>query len=155
MKLLVVVTLLFASASAYAGAEAKDLVGIWQDSAMIAAAWSENYRFFPNGTVLWGANAMDLDKKLISRRGTWTLRGEDLRLLLTEETVLIGGRFQPEKGGDGMSSWIGAKAVDRKIPEPIIQLTKVGAVTNRNGYPSTILFKQRWWRMRPDPNNYD
>jgi hypothetical protein len=155
MKRLAVLFLFVAACFAQAGTSAKQLTGIWQCTHEIAAGWNECCRFFPDGKLIWDANQMDDGKRLIERRGTWTLKGDSLRIVLTSETALVGGRKGKEdEYGDGESMWIGAKTVNRKMSKPVVKTMTLGKVAKRDGYPSTLLFGRRFWQMKTDPKDY-
>lgn len=155
MERLALFLLCLAANLAQAAPTTEQLVGIWQCTHEIAAGWNETFRFFPNGTVIWNANQMDDEKRLIERRGKWSLEGNSLRVELTEETVLVGGRHARQgEANDGESMWVGSKSVKRKMAKPTIEVTPITTPKDQNGYPSMNMFERRFWRMKADPKDY-
>ena len=130
------------------------LIGIWQCTHEMAAGWNEAYQLLPGGKVIWHANQMDTQKRLISRTGTWTLTGRELRLRYSSELVTVGGKLVPGSGGDGESEIQGGKDMVRKLAKPIVKVLKLSNFDKRNGYPSALFGKIRYWKMRTDPNDY-
>lgn len=131
------------------------LVGIWQCSHEMAAGWNEAFQLFANGKVIWHANQMDLQKRLISREGTWALNGSNLTVTFTSELATVGGKLIPGSGGDGESDIQGGKDMVRKLEKPIVKTYKLSQITKRENYPSMLFGSRRFWQMRTDPKDYN
>ena len=156
MKRPAVVLLIASAALSNAAWKPSDLVGIWQTTHEIAAGWNANLCFFANGKVDEHTNQMDLDSRLRGHSGTWKLKGNTIYATYTTETVLVGGhRAKPGTTGDGEFSIIGYKIVTRPLKRAVTGVWKLGALTKRDGYPSALIGKTRYWRMKNDPKDYE
>lgn len=135
---------------------AAKLVGIWQGINEIAAGWFTTYCFFADGKVVWHANQMDLDKRLYDRSGTWKLTS-DGRLVtrFTQESVVVGGKWIKDFGGDGDSNIKGGTLIRRRIRHPQTQTLSLSQIARKDNYPSMKIGRERFWKFNSEPKAYN
>ncbi len=74
------------------------LVGVWQDSPVMASGWGDTYLFHHDGKFVFYANQMDCGKRLAAEYGTWRCEGTVLHLVVTMRMVIEGGKLVPASG---------------------------------------------------------
>lgn len=77
------------------------LVGIWQDSPALGSGWSENYRFFEDGSFVFSHSQMDCQDSIISMGGFYKVRRKKIRLTFIVIEYLEGGKLVPASGSCG------------------------------------------------------
>jgi len=70
-----------------------DYVGVWHESPVMAAGWSNNYHFYDDGTYKFYYSQMVGDKRTIDESGTWALNDEGLKITIYEKTIVEGGKI--------------------------------------------------------------
>ena len=80
------------------------LVGVWQDSDVLASGWSNSFLFFKDGTYTFFLSQMDCSKRLLSYSGKWKIN-EDVMMLTIEKRVIVeGGVMIKSTGSCGSDS---------------------------------------------------
>lgn len=72
------------------------MVGIWQDSPVVAAGYSEHYHFFKDGTYEFDHNEMDGKERTLSKLGKWSINGNKLILITDRRVVIVGGEYRED-----------------------------------------------------------
>lgn len=141
------------------GVEAESLVGVWQDSPMMASGWGDTYLFFKNITFIFYYNQMDCAKRDLSFSGTWKIFGNKLILEIKEKTHVAGGRY--EQAGASCASekiLVGGDIVSSKVvPVDRRSYTISEIVIDDNygiEYPNIEIGGERYWQFSSDPDYY-
>ncbi len=82
------------------------LIGVWQDSKVVASGWSNTFLFFKSGRFKFFYNQMDCAKREVSYSGKWRAAGDELILTISEKTVIEGGELEPSSGSCASDSMI-------------------------------------------------
>lgn len=91
------------------------LVGVWQDSPVMASGWGDTYQFYHDGNFVFNTNQMDCGTRLLAEHGSWQIEGKRIRLVIKKETVIQGGKRVPATGSCGSEYEIeGGKTVTEK-----------------------------------------
>ncbi len=102
-KLLILLTVFISlssitySGSTYSGVP-DSLVGVWQDSDVLASGWSNSFLFFKDGNYSFFVNQMDCSKRLLSYSGKWKIDGDVMILTITQRVIVIGGEMVKSDG---------------------------------------------------------
>ena len=136
-----------------------DLVGIWQDSPVVAAGWSDTYLFYSDGKFVFHYSQMVCDSRDVSYSGTWELRDEGkLELTIKSKTVIVGGTLVKASGSCASEYEIEGgeeKAIEVANPENLLIILSDYMIDTENHSIGTILFNGvRYWGMSNDPKNY-
>lgn len=132
-------------------------VGVWQAAPSMGAGWAETYRFFPNGRFRRHASQFDGETRLRAVAGRWSAKAGRLTLRIDEETVWIGGTRQPALGSVGTEyEIVGSKEETHIFEVPRVETHALTAPRTdpKNGRPSLLLGKKRFWRFSADPKRY-
>jgi hypothetical protein len=140
-------------------ANKKELVGIWQNIAEVAAGWSDNYRFFENGEFIFCHSQMICDNREIDYSGTWTLEKQNsLKLIVKAKTILEGGKLVPSMGSCGSEYEIeGGEYKTIKLMEFETFNIRMSAIMmdKENRDLKTRTFdNSRFWKLEEDPKKY-
>jgi hypothetical protein len=85
------------------------LTGVWQDSEVVAAGWSNTFLFFSDGTFKFFYNQMDQRKRETGFAGKFRVDGDGLYLDISRRHYLEGGRLiEDETGKPGDSVLVDA-----------------------------------------------
>ena len=140
-----------------------DLTGLWHASTSLGSGYNDAWLFFPDGSFLFCRNSMDWQDRLRAFSGTFDVFGDTLRLVITEETVEVGGYLVPSDGytscaSDSMLS--DTERVTRPVDPPLTRdmiIDGLGLETmNENpSLPADLmrldLDGKPWWRFAADP----
>jgi hypothetical protein len=142
-----------------------NLVGLWQDSELLAAGWSNVYQFFSDGTFRFNHNQMDCAKREVSRSGKWSLLKDKCLLLeITKREVLVGGHYEPATGSCAPDSeLVDAKSEVRNISPPLELLLGIGTlqqakpVDPESDQPKfkMLIGGVGFWKFSDDPKKYE
>ncbi len=126
-----------------------NLVGIWQDSAHMAAGWSDRYHFYPSGAFHFYPNQMTCPEQKVELAGTWALRGSQLTLTVARQVV---NTYQQSTGG----FCILQDSREEDLSTPLSQVFTIGArdMTPDDTYPSITLSDVPYWQFSADPASY-
>lgn len=69
------------------------LVGLWQDSPMITAGWSDRYHFFPSGEYVFLPSQGDCLTRTVTEKGLWQIKNHQLVLEKKSVTKKVGGQI--------------------------------------------------------------
>lgn len=127
------------------------LVGIWQDSPVMASGWGEHYNFYPSGAFQYFSNGLpnglNCKTKEIDTKGTWKLTGNIVELTIIEK---ITNSFKCDS--TGLSTPIGSKKV--KLPKPESGVFSINLAELTEGYEyyeSIWIDGKQWWKLQIDP----
>ena len=82
------------------------IVGVWQDSKIVASGWSNTFLFFKNGEFKFFYNQMDCAKREISFSGRWKVSDDELKLTVTHKIIIKGGTLELSTGSCATDSMI-------------------------------------------------
>ena len=136
-----------------------DLVGIWQDSPVVAAGWTDTYLFYSDGKFVFNYSQMVCDSRDVSFSGIWELRDEGkLNLTIKSKTMIVGGTLVKASGSCASEYEIEGgeeKIIELTNPENISIILSDFTIDTENHSIGTMLFNGvRYWRMSNDPKNY-
>lgn len=137
----------------------ESLVGVWQDSPMMASGWGDTYQFFNDLTFIFYYNQMDCAKRDLSFSGTWEIAGDELILEIKEKTHIVGGRFE-EAGGScaGEKKLVGGDIVSSKVLPVDRKRYTISKITIDDDYgieyPHLEIDGESYWQFSSDPDYY-
>lgn len=136
-----------------------DLVGIWQNSPVVAAGWSDTYLFYSDGKFVFHYNQMVCDNREVSYCGTWEVKNEgNLILTIKSKTLIVGGSLVKSSGSCASEYEIEGgeeKTIEITNPESLLITLSDYTIDTENHSIGTILFNGvRFWRISNDPKNY-
>lgn len=145
-------------ASTAAGDEV--LTGIWHVINFMPSGWAENFCIFPNGNILFRSSQMDCDKRLIYKAGWWSHQGNRFEIHYTHELVMLGGYMIPAYASCGSDSSLeNALPLFRPLPnEQKVEYKMSPVETDRTDDRELLrlhLDHEPWWKMSPDPYDWD
>ena len=126
-----------------------NLVGIWQDSAHMAAGWSDRYHFYPSGAFHFYPNQMICPTQKVELTGTWALRGSQLTLTVTRQVV---NTYQ--QSANGFCVLQDSRAEDLSTPFTQVYTISPREMTPDDTYPSITLSDVPYWQFSADPASY-
>ncbi len=135
----------------------KLLVGIWQDSPVMASGWGEAYQFFPDGKFILNHNQMDCGKRELSLLGTWSIEKAYLILKVSSRKVVKGGKKVKSSGSCASEYDIeGGQTVTENLPAPKKIRLKISNTKADAEFPLPVIGfdKQKYWKLREDPKDY-
>jgi hypothetical protein len=147
----------FFSAHSEPGKTEKLLVGIWQDSPIMASGWGEAYQFFSDGKFILNHNQMDCGKRELSLLGTWKIEDQHLLLEVKSRKVIKGGKEVEASASCASKLDIeGGEIVIESLKSPKKMKLKIGKIKPDPEYPQAgiKLGKHQYWKMREDPKDY-
>lgn len=131
----------------------KILIGAWQDSAEIAAAYTDLYQFKEDGTFRFTPNEMICDNRNAGYSGEWTVDGQQLQLTVLKEREWVGGTLEPATGScrsekQLVDATLKTKEVNppRKMAMPL-----TSAEPSPTGYPAIKLGDASYYRIFDKP----
>lgn len=146
-------TILIASFSSVAQ---DSIVGIWQDEAVLASGWSNNYRFFEDGSYIYSHNQMNCEDSIIATHGKFRIRGGFLILKQKKLEFISGGEFVRASGSCGsVFELVGGTHVIRpkrkKLTYSISSISK-DRINEHLDY--MLIGKKKYWKLGWDPADY-
>ncbi|MDR1542665.1 MAG: copper amine oxidase N-terminal domain-containing protein [Clostridiales bacterium] len=94
-------------------AEERGVIGIWQDNYMVAAGYSNRYKFYEDGFYIFSSSQMDIDKKLLHESGTWSISKG--KLILRAEKRVMQNMTDREAGYSGEGVFEGDDKVKKSL----------------------------------------
>lgn len=137
----------------------RKLIGIWQNSPIMASGWSHSFAFFPDRNFIQRGNTMDCASREVAFEGVWNVTDERLELRLQRVHEIVGGELVQATGSCGSEFEIegGSVQVRAVEPERIVSYS-VGPIEQDPTVPGSklrVTFDQlRFWKMRTDPSDY-
>ena len=135
----------------------KKLIGIWNDSPVLAAGWGNTWQFFPNGKVLFRYNTMDCDERNILKLGTWKIEGGSLTVSINMLGHLRGGEMVEATGSCASKQEIihALPTLQEMDETETLTFTAVEPVFNTEFERDLIkLDGKRYWKLNVDPWDY-
>jgi hypothetical protein len=142
-----------------------DLTGMWHASTSVGAGYNDVWLFFPDGGFLFYRSSMDWQDRLRSFSGYFDVFGDTLRLVVTEETVEVGGYLVFNDGYTSCASdsmLTDTEVVTRPVDPPetrdmIIDVLRL-ETRKENPYLPAHLMRleldgKPWWRFAADPED--
>lgn len=86
--------------------QSDSLVGVWQDSRLVASGWSNTFLFFNDGKFKFFYNQMDCAKRETSYSGKWKVKDDELRLTIIKKNIIEGGKLELSSGSCASDSMI-------------------------------------------------
>lgn len=83
-----------------------DLVGVWQNSPVMAAGWDDRYQFFVSGKYNYRISSMQCSSRDLGHSGYWKIDGRKIQLTKVVEEIIVGGNLKCGPSGgilDGTS----------------------------------------------------
>lgn len=132
------------------------LIGIWQNMPVLASGWSENYRFFDDGTFIYSHNQMDCADSIISESGKFKIKNSKLILKYKERELISGGKLVTATGSCGSEFELQGGNVETV---QFIQksVKKISSIMNDDEFDYLIFIEidnQEFWRIDSNPKNY-
>ena len=137
--------------------EGSFLVGIWQDSSVMAAGWSNRYHFYPSGNFHYYTSEMNCSSRDKEKIGTWKFENNTLILTTISEVKIVGGKEITSKGSCGTQTIIdGGKISNTVLSTPQVNIYKVTQVpkTSQDVYSSIKVDNIQFWKFSNDPASY-
>ncbi len=140
----------------------KSLIGVWQDTNIMAAGWSDAFQFFPDGRFVFNHSQMDCTKREIRYAGNWKVNKGILILLVTEREKVEGGNIVDDVICG--STIEGGHDVQLTVNPPdtyhyALNDLRLDRSVDRFGQPYQFLTIRingiQYWKFRDDPNKYD
>lgn len=134
------------------------LIGIWQDSPVMASGWGYCLALHPNGVVVERYSQMDCAKRLVLRLGSWELKDSRLHIRYTHRLIIQGGRLVPAAGSCGSEmELIEGRPVLEAIPGGEQTGLSLSAEKTSPDYPAPwrTFGSQKLWKMTADPWGYE
>ena len=140
--------------------ESKKLVGIWQASDVMPAAWAKAYQFFSDGKFVFNASQENHTSRERNFSGTWALTDGKLILLVKQKTVMEGGKIIDDNDPILGRHLEGAKQNVIPINPPEKKVLRMGRITiGKNGYDGSDMLTvkigdSQYWKFDDDPRRY-
>lgn len=132
----------------------REMVGIWQVSENVAAGMNDLYRFFSNGNFVFEYNQMVWSKRNISYSGKWKIKNRKLILMITSETVVVGGRkVKSDMSADGFEIQ-GRRELMRKLKTAKTEIKDLGKLQQGELTKFITIGKTKYWRLSKNPKDY-
>jgi hypothetical protein len=133
------------------------LVGVWQDSKIVASGWSNTFLFFKSGEFRFFYNQMDCAKREVSFSGKWKVSGEELRLKVMQKNIIKGGTMELSSGSCASDSMIVGgveKTVKLKPPEVLVYSVSQIYADNRDDIQRLKVYidAMNYWKFSDNPD---
>ena len=149
--------LFFVLNTSHAQLTSDSIIGIWQDLPVMASGWSQNYRFFDDGTFIYSHNQMDCADSILTESGRYSLKKGKLKLKYNRMNYITGGTLQKSTGSCGSEyELVGGKEKEAFMKKKE-KLTISGFIEDEfYDYLDCIKINGvLYWRMMSDPDEYD
>ena len=83
-----------------------EIVGVWQNSSVMAAGWSTLYQFFPSGKYNYRVSSMQCSTRDIGHSGYWKIVGDAIQLTEISKTTIVGGNLECGPSGGIMDGTV-------------------------------------------------
>jgi hypothetical protein len=141
-----------------------ELIGVWQDSRIIAAGWSNAFRFFQDGRFIFNTNQMDCESRDRTLSGTWKFKPGYLVLDVISEGVVVGGTLVEAQGSCGSDKDIeGGKLIDKSVSLKRVINKSISKIMVDSGVdcfgesyqrPVIQIDGKKYWKFSNDPAEY-
>ena len=141
-----------------------DLAGLWQANTCIGSGLADVWFFMSDGTFLFRTSSMDGTSRLREFSGTFVVLDDTLRVAVTREAVMEGGRLVPNDGTGSVgtdSVLVDAVEVDR-FPDPpycrnyLIESLVLETMEENPDLPADLMRLDMdgvtYWRFTADPD---
>jgi len=131
----------------------KFLIGAWQDSAEVAAGYTNLYQFKEDGTFRFTPNEMICDQREAGYSGKWELSGQQLKLTVLKEREWVGGKLEPATGSCGSKMELVEAVLETKDVNPprTMSFSLVPEEPSQGGYPAVKFGESSYWRILDKP----
>lgn len=130
------------------------LVGIWQDTDLMAAGWSNRYHLYPDGSFHFFTSLMDCQNRLREKIGIWQIKDGYLILTFYSEVRKIGGKLIKVTGGSCGSKYelIDATPKTIDLDRPTVMVSEISFPLKTDGsHLVTKIGKTQYWKFSDDP----
>jgi len=132
------------------------IVGVWQDSKIVASGWSNTFLFFKNGKFKFFYNQMDCAKREISFSGRWKVTEDELKFIVTHKIIIKGGSLELSSGSCASDSMIVGgieKTVKLKPSEKLIYSVSGVYTDNADDIQRLKIYidAMPYWKFSDDP----
>ena len=136
-----------------------ELIGIWHASPSVGAGYSERFFFYEDGTFRFCYSQYDEEKRILDMAGSWTVKGKQLILSITQETVLVGGELaEPSPSSTSKYSIVNATKEKRVYDSPKTIEYTLGKLEEDKEDTDGLIYRikllingQYYWRISLDP----
>ncbi len=131
----------------------KFLIGAWQDSAEVAAGYTNLYQFKEDGSFRFTPNEMICDQRGAGYSGTWELSGQQLKLSVQKEREWVGGKLEPATGSCGSKMELVEATLETRDVNPprTISFSLMPEDPSQTGYPAVKFGETIFWRILDKP----
>lgn len=132
------------------------LIGIWQDEPVLASGWSNNYRFYENGSYIYSHNQMNCEDSIIATHGKFRIKGGLLILKQKQIEFISGGEYVRASGSCGsVFELVGGTPVIRsKRKRNIYSISMISKESVYEHLDYILIGKKKYWKLGWDPNDY-
>ena len=132
------------------------LVGVWQDSKVVASGWSNTFLFYKNGVFKFFYNQMDCAKREVSFSGKWIVAGDELKLTVTRRKIIKGGTLELSTGSCASDSMIVCgveKTIKLKPQEKLVYSVSSIYTDNEDDIQRLKIYidAMPYWKFSDDP----
>jgi len=132
------------------------LVGVWQDSKIVASGWSNTFLFFKNGKFKFFYNQMDCAKREVSYSGRWKVVDDELKLTVTQKKIIKDGTLELSTGSCASDSMIvgGIEKTTNLKPSQKIVYSVSGVYTDNEDDIQRLkiyIDAMPFWKFSDDP----
>lgn len=132
------------------------LVGIWQDEPALASGWSNNYRFFDDGSYIYSHSQMNCEDSIIATHGKFRIKGDLLFLKQKKIEFISGGEYVRASGSCGSVFELvgGIPVIRSKRKRNIYSISMISKDSNQEHLDYILIGKKKYWKLGWDPNEY-
>ncbi len=132
------------------------LIGVWQDSKIVASGWSNTFLFFKNGEFKFFYNQMDCAKREVSYSGRWKVVDDELKLNVTQKKIIKEGTLELSTGSCASDSMIvgGIEKTTNLKPSQKIVYSVSGVYTDNEDDIQRLkiyIDAMPFWKFSDDP----
>lgn len=151
----IILYLIFFTAS-FSCAAQDSLVGIWQDEPVLASGWSNNYRFFKDGSYIFSHNQMNCEDSIIATHGKFRIKGENIVLKQKKLEFISGGELVRASGSCGSMFELvgGTPVIRRKRRRHILSISPISADPIHEHLTYILIGTEKYWKLGWDPAEY-
>lgn len=148
---------LFFDGNAQESVESRSIIGVWQETPVVASGWSTTYHFALDGSCAYLTNQMDCEDSLIAYYGIYKLKKKKI-ILKFSEVVYIGGAKLVSSDGSCATDFQleGGSEMKKEIKKKEKFAYKFLAPDEDYDYLERAMFDGFvWYRMLHDPADFD
>ena len=156
IKAVIIILLLIFAGSGSAQIQRDSLVGVWQDSKIVASGWTNTFLFFNDGGYKFFYNQMDCSKREVSMSGNWKVKYDELKLTVNQKDIIEGGTVELSIGSCASDSMIVGgieKTVFLKPSEKILYSVSAIYVDNADDIQRLKIYidAMPYWKFSDNP----